>query len=236
MKFTKRVLAYLKHFNVLSSNGIWFIIFLLKKKFKKNNIKSYIVWDIKIPNISSINDLKNYFNDNNINFEEGTWSIYLKEQNNLPETIKNIFNFYPKSSGIKILKNIGNPNETHYLDKTKTDGSLVKKFRHIVTGNLLNQVVTANYMSLKNIGPQVYDLCSIKLNSTNFPCFIVENIEKNIADEIQSKKFITMLKKLLDESLLQINLLDWEKRVDFNYDINSKLNNNLLITKDGNYR
>lgn len=140
----------------------------------------------------------------------GGHAVYLRPQPRLTEQLGIDLSIYPDAVGLKILKNVGEPETTGYLTST-TDSTA----RRSLIGSTAQQVVAANVLADLDLGPRVHDLVRLDVGGEIHPAFVVEHVDGTEPTEAEQSAFLTQIEALLDDQILDIALPDWRTHDDF---------------------
>ena len=159
---------------------------------------------ISVPNLeltnldAFLNELKN----KGLPYGTGGHAVYLP-----PETIENtgfreVSNYYPKNSGLKIVRHPGGISEAVYVYKGEGESRLHLKLIH----NLRHLTLVANLLHVNGVGPRLHDLVELQCSNNLWTAFVVEHVAKQVTSNDVCEEGIKTIRELEQRSLLKLIL------------------------------
>jgi hypothetical protein len=159
---------------------------------------------ISIPNLeltnldAFLNELKN----EGLAYGTGGHAVYLP-----PETIENtgfreVSNYYPKNSGLKIVRHPGGISEAVYVYKGEGESRLHLKLIH----NLRHLTLVANLLHVNGVGPRLHDLVELQCSNNLWTAFVVEHVAKQVTSNDVCEEGIKTIRELEQRNLLTLIL------------------------------
>jgi hypothetical protein len=146
-----------------------------------------------------------------IEISEGGHAFYIRPQPALRDILEPIISFYPEGAGFKILKDLRHPRRARYLYKHRRSLALLAR----LIGSPHDQVLAANYMYARGIGPRVWDLTCWRIQGRSCTVFVVNHVEGSVPTLDQSTSFLSRLERLNANSHLRVLIPRWEQNREF---------------------
>src|SRR5215213_30250 len=186
---------------------------------------------ITIPNLELTNldaflgELKN----NGLAYGAGGHAVYLP-----PETIENtafreLSNYYPKNSGVKIVRHPGGISESVYVYKGEGESRLHLKLIH----NLRHLTLVANLLHVNGVGPRLHDLVELQCNNNLWTAFVVEHVASPVTSNAVCEEGIQTIRELEQRNLLKVILPSGFDDGEFQC---PDCSGNAFMTVDGKFR
>jgi len=185
-----------------------------------------------LPTPTSDQDLIEILKGHDIPFFEGGWTIYLPPSNQLIKYLPQLSE-YPKSSGVKFLRDLKPPESASYTPHQLNPAPGAARIR-ARTPDPKTLLRLSGHLYLEGIGPLVHDLVEIRIGDKRCSAFIISHISKDTkVSEVSDndyKRFITKLDKVLAKGVLDISHGNYKISKDFSA---PDCNNNLIKSSDG---
>jgi hypothetical protein len=155
--------------------------------------------DLELTNLDAfLNELKN----KGLAYGTGGHAVYLP-----PETIENtafreVSNYYPKNSGLKIVRHPGGISEAVYVYKGEGESRLHLKLIH----NLRHLTLVANLLYVNGVGPRLQDLVELQCNNNLWTAFVVEHVAKRVSSNEVCEEGIKTIRELEQRNLVKVIL------------------------------
>jgi hypothetical protein len=91
----------------------------------------------------------------------------------------------------------------------------LSRLRRNLVGLPRDQVVTANYLYHRGLGPRVWDVCSLRAGSVGYTAFVVDHVGGGPPTHEEWKGFRDRLDRVLSEEQLAVTLPQWQENGDF---------------------
>src|SRR5215213_11234961 len=172
-----------------------------------------------------LNELKN----EGLAYGTGGHAVYLP-----PETIENtafreLSNYYPPDSGVKIVKHPGGISESVYVYKGEGESRLHLKLIH----NLRHLTLVANLLHVNGVGPRLHDLVELQCNNNLWTAFVVEHVAQPLTSTDVCEKGIKTIRDLEQRNLVKIILPSGFEDGEFQC---PDCSGNAFMTADGEFR
>jgi hypothetical protein len=186
---------------------------------------------IDIPNLeltkldAFLNELKN----EGLAYGAGGHAVYLP-----PETIENtafreLSKYYPKNSGLKIVRHPGGLAESVYIYNGEGASKLHLRLIH----NLRHLTLVANLLHVNGVGPRLYDLVELQCNGHLWTAFVVEHVAQPVTSNAVCEDGIETIRKLEQRNLLKVILPEGFDDPEF---CCPDCSGNAFTTVDGEFR
>jgi hypothetical protein len=186
---------------------------------------------IRIPNLeltnldSFLNELKN----SGLPYGTGGHAIYLP-----PETVENtpfreLLNYYPANSGVKIVKHPGGIAEAVYVNTREGESRLHLRLIH----NLRHLTLVANLLHVNGVGPRLHDLVELGCSKNLWTAFIVEHVANRVTSNDVCENGIKTIRELEQRNLLKVILPSGFEDGEFQC---PDCSGNAFMTQDGQFR
>ena len=191
--------------------GLWRAVLGLPDRVESFGRQEVITWEMPFPAFSQAEHLAEWLQARGIQVKEGKYALYIPPQERLDDVLPSIAQFYPDNSGFKVLKNLRHPSRANYLY-----GSPEMQFlRARLTGSPQDQLITANYLHVLDIGPRAWDVCCWFADGTYYSVLVLVHIAGRTACHRNCADFLARLKELTRSSFLRIPVPAWETKRDF---------------------
>lgn len=151
-----------------------------------------------LSNLYSPVDLVAVFKQRSLRYMEGLHTFYLPPQQGLRDTLGEIVDCYPESSGFKILKNFAKPANVHYMHEMET------KSIYYLMGNIENQALAAACLYALGLGPKLYDVAQLNVGEVNLTVLVSEYCAGRIPNMEEGLEFQSILKELNKRKLFHL--------------------------------
>src|SRR5215217_3925914 len=186
---------------------------------------------INIPNLeltnldAFLNDLKN----EDLAYGAGGHAVYVP-----PETIeitafRELLNYYPRNSGLKIVRHPGGLSEAVYVYNGEGESRLHLKLIH----NLRHLTLVANLLHVNGVGPRLHDLVELQCNNNLWTAFVVEHVAKPVTSNTVCEEGIKTIRELEERNLLKVILPAGYEDGEFQC---PDCSGNAFMTADGKFR
>jgi hypothetical protein len=194
--------------------GLWRAAFRLSaQEDQALKGQALLWWDTKLPEVTDSGSLADWLRTHDVRVSEGGHTLYVPPQPALAELLPDLVRDYPAGSGFKILRDARPPHEAHYL--TRHGGRPVSKLRRNLVGLPREQLVTANYLYDRGLGPRVWDVCSLRAGGNGYTAFVVDHVEGDSTTPDQWQAFRDRLEDVLSQNQLAVTIPDWRSNGDF---------------------
>lgn len=155
--------------------------------------------DLNLTNLDSfLSDLKNA----GLAYGTGGHAVYLP-----PDTIENtpfreLSNYYPANTGLKIVKHPGGISESVYVYKGEGESRLHLKLIH----NLRHLTLVANLLHTNGVGARLHDLVELECNKNLWTAFVVEHVAKPVTSTTVCENGIKTIRDLERRNLVKVIL------------------------------
>jgi hypothetical protein len=142
---------------------------------------------------------------------EGSHTFYIPPQPAIETLLPDICAFYPRGSGFKVLRDLRHPRHARYLFKHRRSLRILAR----MIGTPHDQLVPANYMHLRGLGPRVWDLACWSWPQGCCSVFVVDHASGRAPNADEA---IAFLKRLLDVTRrdgLRVLIPRWQSNEDF---------------------
>lgn len=157
---------------------------------------------------------------------EGGHAIYVPPQAGIEQALGGWLSAYPANSGVKILKDLRSPDKARYLTGLSTSA-----VRELIVGAPVDQVVVANFMHSRGLGPRVWDVVHLVGDGVECTAFVVEHIDGRIPTTEECQAFLDQLAVIRSTTGLRVPLPSWERNPEFRC---PDCAGNLLADTEGN--
>src|SRR5215218_3495807 len=186
---------------------------------------------ITIPNLELTNldvfltELKN----EDLAYGAGGHAVYVP-----PETIeitafRELLNYYPKNSGLKIVRHPGGISDAVYVYNGEGESRLHLKLIH----NLRHLTLVANLLHVNGVGPRLHDLLELQCNKNLWTAFVVEHVAKRVTSNDVCEEGIKTIRELEQRNLLKVILPSGFEDGEFQC---PDCSGNAFMTVDGEFR
>jgi len=186
---------------------------------------------INIPNLELTNldqflsDLKN----DGLASGAGGHAVYLP-----PETIENtafreLSNYYPKNSGLKIVRHPGGLADSVYVYNGDGESRLHLKLIH----NLRHLTLVANLLYVNGVGARLHDLVELQCGGNLWTAFVCEHVANPVTSDDVCKEGIKTIRELEQRNLLKVILPSGFEDAEFQC---PDCSGNAFMTVDGQFR
>ena len=186
---------------------------------------------INIPNLeltnldAFLNELKN----EGLAYGTGGHAVYLP-----PETIENtafreISNYYPPNTGLKIVRHPGGISESVYVYNGEGESRLHLKLIH----NLRHLTLVANLLHVNGVGPRLHDLVELQCNNNLWTAFAMEHVAKPVTSDAVCEEGIKTIRELEQRNLLKVILPSGFDDAEFQC---PDCSGNAFMTVDGKFQ
>lgn len=186
---------------------------------------------ISIPDLE-LSDLDSYLSElknSGLAYSTGGHAVYLP-----PETIENtpfreLLNYYPPNSGLKIVRHPGGLSESVYVYKGEGESRLHLRLIH----NLRHLTLVANLLHVNDVGPRLYDLVELECKNHLWTAFVVEHVGEPLTSMDVYEKGIKTIRDLEQRNLVKIILPSGFDDQEFQY---PDCSGNAFMTVSGEFR
>jgi hypothetical protein len=186
---------------------------------------------INLPNqeLTNLDKLLDELKNNGLAYGTGGHAIYLP-----PETIANtafreLSNYYPENSGLKIVRHPGGISEAVYVYNGEGESRLHLKLIH----NLRHLTLVANLLHVNGVGPRLHDLVELQCNDNLWTGFVVEHVAKPVTSNAVCEEGIRTIRDLEQRNLLKVILPTGFDDPEFQC---PDCTGNAFMTVDGQFR
>jgi hypothetical protein len=182
--------------------------------------------DLELANLDSfLSDIKK----SGLSYSTGGHALYLP-----PETVENtpfreLSNYYPSNTGIKIVKHPGGISDSVYVYTQEGESRLHLKLIH----NLRHLTLVANLLHVNGIGPRLHDLVELECNKHLWTAFVVEHVGRPVTSKALCEKGIKTIRDLERRNLVRILLPSGFDDQEFQC---PDCGGNAFMTVDGEFR
>jgi hypothetical protein len=159
---------------------------------------------IDIPDLElrNLRDFLDELKNEGLPFGTGGHAVYLP-----PETIENtafreLSKYYPKNSGLKIVRHPGGLSESVYVYKGEGESRLHLRLIH----NLRHLTLVANLLYVNGVGPRLHDLVELQCNGHLWTAFVVEHVAQPVTANDVCEEGIKTIQGLEQRNLLKVIL------------------------------
>lgn len=159
---------------------------------------------INIPNLdlSNLDAFLDKLKSDGLPYGTGGHAVYLP-----PETIENtafreLSNYYPPNSGLKIVRHPGGISEAVYVYNGEGESRLHLKLIH----NLRHLTLVANLLHVNGVGPRLHDLVELQCTNNLWTAFVVEHVAKPVTSNEVCEEGIKTIRELEQRNLLKVIL------------------------------
>jgi hypothetical protein len=136
-------------------------------------------------------------------YAEGGHAVYLPTDSIRQSAFSVIADDYPPDAGLKIVKNPGGANDSHYVNNTAKGDSRI----HLgLVHNHANLTLVANLLYSKGVGPRLYDLVELQCGNQLFTAYVMEHISGGVPPLSECEAGIQKLRELEDQGLIRVIL------------------------------
>jgi len=172
-----------------------------------------------------LNELKN----EGLAYGTGGHAVYLP-----PETIENtafreVSNYYPPNTGLKIVRHPGGIAESVYVYNGEGESRLHLKLIH----NLRHLTLVANLLHVNGVGARLHDLVELQCNGNLWTAFVVEHVAKPVTSDAVCEEGIKTIRELEQRNLLKVILPSGFDDAEFQC---PDCSGNAFMTVDGKFR
>ncbi|HKG46148.1 MAG TPA: hypothetical protein VKB02_05445 [Pyrinomonadaceae bacterium] len=186
---------------------------------------------INIPNLE-LTDLDAFLNElknEGLAYGTGGHAVYLP-----PETIENtafreVSNYYPPNTGLKIVRHPGGIAESVYVYNGEGESRLHLKLIH----NLRHLTLVANLLHVNGVGARLHDLVELQCNGNLWTAFVVEHVAKPVTSDAVCEEGIKTIRELEQRNLLKVILPSGFDDAEFQC---PDCSGNAFMTVDGKFR
>lgn len=204
----------MRFFRFAFREGLWRVAFRLSRKNERAaGGQDVLRWDTALPPVAHSRDLAGWLQERGVEIREGGHTIYIPPQPGLVDVLGEAARSYPAGSGFKILRDPRPPHEAHYL--TPHGGRPLSTLRRNLVGLPREQVVTANHLYVRGLGPRVWDVCSLRAGPDSYTAFIVDHITGSPTTPEEWGRFRDRLDEVVAEDQLAVTIPDWRSNGDF---------------------
>ena len=186
---------------------------------------------IDIPNLdlTNLNAFLDELKNKGLAYGAGGHAVYLP-----PETIENtafreLSNYYPKNSGLKIVRHPGGISESVYVYKGEGESRLHLKLIH----NLRHLTLVANLLHVNGVGPRLHDLVELQCGDNLWTAFVVEHVAKPVTSNAVCEEGIKTVRELEQRNLVKVILPSGYEDPEFQC---PDCSGNAFMTVDGQFR
>lgn len=186
---------------------------------------------IDIPNLelTNLDAFLNELKTDGLAFGTGGHAVYLP-----PETIENtafreVSNYYPPNTGLKIVRHPGGISEAVYVYNGEGESRLHLKLIH----NLRHLTLVANLLHVNGVGPRLHDLVELQCNNNLWTAFVVEHVAKPVTSDPVCEEGIKTIRELEQRNLLKVILPSGFDDGEFQC---PDCSGNAFMTVDGEFR
>jgi hypothetical protein len=187
------------------------------------NAQATLNWPVNVPKLDNTNQLLEWLELNGLHYQKGGHTIYIPPQDKLAQCFGNVVDFYPEGAGYKILKNFGLATHVDYIH-----GHRSVSVRRNLVGSLTERLLAANFLSMHNIGPRVWDLSNWHGSGNILSVFVVEHVSGPEAKAEDSAAFLEQLSRMTRARAIEVLQPNWERSFDFSL---PSCNHNLLYSR-----
>ena len=186
---------------------------------------------IDIPNLelSNLDAFLDELKNDGLPYGVGGHAVYLP-----PEAIENtpfreVLNYYPANSGLKIVRHPGGISEAVYVYKGEGESRLHLKLIH----NLRHLTLVANLLHVNGVGPRLHDLVELQCDNNLWTAFVVEHVAKPVTSNTVCEEGIKTIRELEQRNLLKVILPSGFEDGEFQC---PDCSGNAFMTVDGQFR
>jgi hypothetical protein len=186
---------------------------------------------INIPNLelTNLDAFLSQLKNDGLPYGTGGHAVYLP-----PETIGNtafreLSNYYPENSGLKIVRHPGGISESVYIYKGKGESRLHLKLIH----NLRHLTLVANLLYVNGVGARLHDLVELQCNDNLWTAFVVEHVAHPVTSNAVCEEGIKTIRELEQRNLLKVILPAGYEDAEFQC---PDCSGNAFMTADGKFR
>ncbi len=178
---------------------------------KKRIYPRVLSWKVNFNFHQDYKKVISFLKDRGIRYKEGGQSIYIPPQDALSNCFREMYKFYPKGAGFKILHNISR--KRFYLNEKRGESHIFAR----ITGSTYDYLESANLLNLFGLGPKVYDLTNIIDKSSNsiLKCFVVEHIDGVIPTIKDYQFFIKRMQSYIESKIITLVPPEKLNHIDF---------------------
>jgi hypothetical protein len=186
---------------------------------------------IRIPDLdlSNLDSFLNELENSGLAYNTGGHAVYLPPETLEKTPLRELSNYYPPNSGLKIIKHPGGISDSVYVYKDEGESRLHLKLIH----NLRHLTLVANLLHVNGIGPRLYDLVELDCNNHLWTAFVVEHIAKPVTSMDECEKGIRTIRELEKRNLVKIILPSGFDDDEFQC---PDCSGNAFMTLDGQFR
>jgi hypothetical protein len=171
-----------------------------------------------------------YLGSAGVPYAEGGHAVYLPTESFRQSIFSVVADDYPPDAGLKIVKNPGGANDSHYVNNTAKGDSRI----HLgLVHNHANLTLVANLLYSKGIGPRLYDLVELQCGDQLFTAYVIEHISGGVPPLSECEAGIQKLRELEDQGLIRVILPEGFNDEEFEC---PNCCNNALTNEKGEFR
>jgi hypothetical protein len=189
-------------------------------------IRRITIPDLELTSLDSfLNDLKTA----GLPFGSGGHAIYLPPDTVEKTAFREISNYYPANSGLKIVKHPGGIAEAVYVNTREGESRLHLRLIH----NIRHLTLVANLLHVNGVGPRLHDLVELECNQNLWTAFVMEHVAKPVTSNEVCERGIEIIRDLERRNLVKVILPSGFDDPEFQC---PDCSGNAFMTEDGQFR
>jgi hypothetical protein len=189
-------------------------------------VRRIAIPDLDLSNLESfLNDLT----DAGLAYGSGGHAIYLPPETVEKTSFREISNYYPVNSGLKIVRHPGGIADAVYVNATEGESRLHLKLIH----NLRHLTLVANLLHVNGVGPRLHDLVELECTEHLWTAFVVEHVAKPVTSNEVCEHGIEIIRGLERKNLVKVILPEGFGDEEFQC---PDCSGNAFMTDDGQFR
>jgi hypothetical protein len=190
------------------------------------NVRRIAIPDLELTNLKSfLSELENA----GLAYGSGGHAIYLPPETVEKTSFREISNYYPPNSGVKIVRHPGGIAEAVYVNTREGESRLHLRLIH----NLRHLTLVANLLHVNGVGPRLHDLVELECNGSLWTAFVMEHVAKPVTSNEVCEKGIETIRDLERKNLVKVILPSGFDDEEFQCPDCSR---NAFMTDDGQFR
>ena len=146
-----------------------------------------------------VDDIEDYFRGLELKLESGGHTIYLPPSMLSRPEFRELARSYPPGIGLKIMRNKGGIDSTHYLH-----GAHHSRLQVRITYGHRHLTLVANLLYAHGVGPRLYDLVELELGGVVWTAYVLEHIEGTEPSMTQCEEGISTLRAMEARRLFSV--------------------------------
>ena len=182
--------------------------------------------DLELTNLDAfLNQLKN----DDLPYGTGGHAVYLPPETIEKTAFRELSKYYPKDSGLKIVRHPGGLSDSVYVYNGAGESRLHLRLIH----NLPHLTLVANLLHVNGVGPRLHDLVELHCNGNLWTAFVVEHVARPVTSNIVCEEGIKTIRGLEERNVLKVILPAGFDDAEFRC---PDCSGNAFMTVDGQFR